>query len=72
MCLRGMFTSVLVLEFVFITFRGRFQQCTSEIVNHLQPDRKLSFKFQTGTVENLYAPSLTYLQIKDIVPCDIM
>ena len=34
-----MFTSVLVLEFVFITFRGSFQQCASEIVNHLQPDR---------------------------------
>ena len=39
MCLRVMFTSVLVLEFVFITFRGSFQQCASEIVNHLQPDR---------------------------------
>ena len=34
-----MFTSVLVLEVVFITFQGNFQQCASEIVNHLQPDR---------------------------------
>ena len=32
-----MFTSVLVLEFVFITFRGRFQQdCESSLI---QPDR---------------------------------
>ena len=30
---------MLVLEFVFITFRGSFQQCALEIVNHLQPYR---------------------------------
>ena len=27
------------MGFVFITFRGRFQQFISEIVNNLQPDR---------------------------------
>ena len=34
-----MFTSVLFLEFVLITFGGSFQQCASEIMNHLQSDR---------------------------------
>ena len=34
MCLIGMFTSVPVLKFVFITFRVSFQQCASEIVNY--------------------------------------
>ena len=36
--LRGIFTGVLVLGLVFITFRKfSFQECTSELVNHLLP-----------------------------------
>ena len=31
-----------------------------------------TFPQLSGTVENLYASSLTYLQIKDIVPCNVM
>ena len=47
-CLRGIFTSVLFLEFVLITFGGSFQQCASEIVNHSQSDRTVLYIIQVS------------------------
>ena len=52
-CLRGMFTSVLVLGLVLL-HSGNFQQCTSELVNPLQPERMRMIKM--SLLETTFCP----------------